>query len=74
MFTVDVKQQYNNSPVPSGINGYKLLWNISGTIHGIENCKNKSKSTAEVGHSSLLSVYKSSFAQMPVSQENINMF
>ena len=32
------------------------------------NCKNKKKkSTAELGHSYLLSVYKSNFAQMPVS-------
>ena len=38
-----------------------------------QKCKNK-KSTAELGHSDLLSVYKSSFAQMPISQENINVF
>ena len=41
---------------------------------GIQNCKNKKKSTVELGHSDLLSVYKSSFAQMPISQENMNVF
>ena len=32
------------------------------------------KSTVELGHSDLLSVYKSSFAQMPISHENMNVF
>ena len=32
------------------------------------------ESTAELGHSDLLSVCKSSFAQMPISQENMNVF
>ena len=36
--------------------------------------KNFKKSTAELGHSDLLSVYKSNFAQMPISQENMNVF
>ena len=31
------------------------------------------KSVAELGHSDLLSVYKSNFAQMPISQENMNV-
>ena len=32
------------------------------------------KNTAELGHSDLLCVYKSSFAQMPISRENVNVF
>ena len=40
----------------------------------IQNCKNEKKSTAELGHSDLFSVCKSSFAQMPISQENMNVF
>ena len=28
----------------------------------------------ELGHSDLLSVLKSKFAQMPISQENMNVF
>ena len=47
---------------------FEREWNL-----GIQNCKIKKK-TAELGHSDLLSVYKSSFAQMPTSQENINVF
>ena len=34
----------------------------------------KKKSTAELGHSDILSVYKSSFAQMPISLENMTVF
>ena len=34
-------------------------------------CKYKKKSTAELGHSDLLSVYKSDFTHMPKSQENM---
>ena len=30
--------------------------------------------TAELGHSDLLSVCKSSFAQMPISEESMNAF
>ena len=41
---------------------------------GIQNYKNKKKSTAELGHGDLLSVYKSNFAEMPISQENMNVF
>ena len=40
---------------------------------GIQNFKNK-KTTAELDHSDLISVYKSSFTQMPISQENLNVF
>ena len=40
---------------------------------GIQTCKNI-KVTAELGHSDLFSVYKSNCAQMPVSQENMNVF
>ena len=36
---------------------------------GIQNYKNKKKSTAELGQSDLLSVHKSLFSQMPLSQE-----
>ena len=36
--------------------------------------KTETKSTAELGHSDLLSVNTSNFAQMPISQENINVF
>ena len=39
---------------------------------GIQNCKKKS--TAELSDSDLLSVYMSSFAQMPIAQENMNVF
>ena len=35
--------------------------------------KIKKKSTAELGHSDGLSVNKSTFAQMPISQENMNV-
>ena len=41
---------------------------------GIQNYKNKKKSTAELGHRDILSVYKSNFAQMPISQENMNVY
>ena len=44
-------------------------WNL-----GIQNCKNKQKTTSELGQSNQLSVYKSNFAQMPISQENMNLF
>ena len=41
-------------------------------VFGILNCKKEKKtSTAELGHSDLFSLYKSSFAQMPISQERI---
>ena len=36
--------------------------------------KMKKKITAELGHSDLLSVYKSDFAQVPISQKNMNVF
>ena len=55
-----------SSPEPFDIIGYKFVWIIS--------YKNKKKSTAELGHSDLLSAYKSNFAKMPVSQENMNVF
>ena len=57
-----------SSPVPIGIIGYKFTWNL-----GIQNCKSK-KITAELGHRDLLSVYKSNFTQMPISQENMNVY
>ena len=34
----------------------------------------KKQKTAELGHNDLLSVYKSNFAQMPISRENMNLF
>ena len=61
-----------SSPEPLGIIGYKLVWNISGTL--VFKIVNIKKSTAELGHSDLLSIYKSNFAPMPISQENINVF
>ena len=41
-------------------------WNLD-----IQNCKKK---VAALGHSDLLSVYKSKFAQIPICQENMNVF
>ena len=43
-------------------------WNLC-----VQNYKNK-KSIAEIGQNDLLSVYKSSFPEMPISQENMNAF
>ena len=34
----------------------------------------KKKNNAEIGHSDLLSVYKSNFVQMPISRENMKLF
>ena len=34
----------------------------------------KQKTTAELDHSDLLSISKSNFAQMPISQEYMNVF
>ena len=48
------------------------MWNISGTL--VLKIIKLKESTAELGHSDLLSVCKSSFAQMPISQENMNVF
>ena len=56
-----------------GIIGYKCVWNKSGTLV-FKIVKKKKKSTAELGHRDLLSVYKSNFAQMPISQENMYVF
>ena len=61
------------SPEPSGVIGYEFVWNISGTLV-FKIVKIKKKSTAELVHSDLLSVYKSNFTQMPISQENMNVF
>ena len=62
-----------SSPEPLGIIVYKFVWNISGTLV-FKIVKIKKKITAELGHSDLLSIYKSNFAQMPISQENMNVF
>ena len=48
------------SPEPFDIIGYKFAWNISGTLV-FKIVKIKKKSTPELGHSDLLSVYKSNF-------------
>ena len=40
---------------------------------GFQNTKMK-KICVELGHSDLLSVYKSSFTKMPLSQETLNRF
>ena len=46
------------------------MWNL-----GIQNyIKKKQKKTAEYSHGDLLCVYKSNFAQMPISRENMNGF
>ena len=61
-----------SSPEPLGIIGYKFGWNISGTlVYKIIEIK---KNPQQIGHSDLRCVYKSSFAQMPISQENMNVF
>ena len=41
---------------------------------GLQNYQTVEKSVAELGHSGLLPVYKSSFAKMPISQETLNRF
>ena len=51
----------------------KYAGNFSGTLV-FKIIKIKKKSTAGLGHSDLLSVYKSNLAQMPISQENMNVF
>ena len=61
-----------SSAEPIGIIGYKVVWNISGTL--VFKIVKIKKSIAELGHSDILSVYKASFAQMPISQENMNAF
>ena len=72
---VITKNSKNNKitsyPEPLGIIGYTFAWNINGTLvfKIVKNTKKKKK-TAEIGHSDLLSVYKSNFAQKPISQEN----
>ena len=66
------KTKSTSSPEPLGIIGYKFVWYISGTL--VFKIIKIKKSTAELGHSDLLSIYKSSFAQMPISQENMNVF
>ena len=38
---------------------------------GFQNYQNEKKSVVELGHTDLLSVYESSFAKMPISQETI---
>ena len=48
------------------------MWIISGTL--VFKIVKIKTSTTVLGHSDLLSVYKSSFAEMPISQENMNEF
>ena len=57
-------------PEPLDITGYKFASNISGTLV----FNTVKKSTVELSHGDLLSVYKSSFAKMPISNENMNLF
>ena len=52
-----------SSSEPLGIIGYKFVWIISGTLV-LKNVKKKS--TSELGHSDIISVYKSNFAEMPI--------
>ena len=61
-----------SSPEPLDIIGYKLAWNIDGTL--VFKIIKIKKSTAELDHSDLLSVCKSIFALMPISQENMHVF
>ena len=61
-----------SSPEPLGIIGYKFVWNVSGIL--VFKIIKIKKSTAELGHSDLPSGYKSKFAQMLISQENMNVF
>ena len=58
-------------PEPLGIIAYKFSWTINATLV-FKLVKIEKKSTAELGHSDLLSVNTSNFAQ--ISQENINVF
>ena len=60
-------------PEPLGIIAYKFSWTINATLV-FKLVKIEKKSTVELGHSDLLSVNTSNFAQMPISQENINVF
>ena len=64
--------KYTSSPEPLGIIGYEFAWNIIGTL--VFKIVKIKKSITELDHSDLLSVYKSNFAQMPISQENMNVF
>ena len=61
-----------SSPEPLGIIGYKFVGIMSGTL--VFKIVKIEKSTVELGHTDLLSVYKSNFAQMSISQENMNVF
>ena len=60
-------------PEPLGIIAYKFSWTIIATLV-FKLVKIEKKSTAELGRSDLLSVNTSNFAQMLISQENINIF
>ena len=50
------------------ISSFEQQWNL-----GLKNYKTK-KIHSRLSHSDLLSGYKSNFAQMPTSQENMNVF
>ena len=70
------KKQQNKlllQPEPLGLIGYKFAWNINGTLV-FKIVKKEKKSATAFDHSDLHSVYPSNFAQMPISQENINVF
>ena len=58
------------SPEPLDLIGYKFDRNINGTL--VFKIMKIKKNTA--GHSDLLYVYKSNFAQMPISRANVNVF
>ena len=60
-------------PEPLDIIAYKFSWTINATLV-FKLVKIEKKSTAELGHIALLSVNTSNFAQMPISQENIDVF
>ena len=61
------KTNLTSSAEPLGIVSYKRAWIISRTLV-FKIVKMKKKITAELGQSDLLSIYRSSFAQMPISQ------
>ena len=48
------------------------MWNINGNL--VFKIVKLKQSTAELDHGDLLSVYRSSFAQMPISRENMNVY
>ena len=61
-----------SSQKPLGIISCQFAWRVRGTL--VLKIVKIKKSTAELSHSNILSVYKSNFAQVPISQDNTNVF